>query len=150
MFRGKSIQSNILEHSCILKVLERTILRELEDVELVEKPLNRNQHAFRKGSSCDSALSDMVNDIEKSIHRGEYALGVFLDITGAFSNLSLDSAETGMTKALFRPEIRKWYAHYMKNMRIFADVKGCKSARKSRRGTPQGGGAQPSDLECSI
>ena len=57
------------------------MLQELEETDMKEKPLNANQHAFRKGSSCDSALSDMVNDIEKSIHRGEYALGVFLDVT---------------------------------------------------------------------
>ena len=58
--------------SCIFKVLERIVLQELETTDMAANPLNQNQHAFRKGSSCDSALSDMVNDIEKSIHRDEY------------------------------------------------------------------------------
>ena len=75
--------------SILFKVLERITLNEIENTMLNVNPLNRNQHAFRKGSSCDSALSDMVDDIEKSILRGEYALGVYLDISGAFNNVCL-------------------------------------------------------------
>ena len=78
----------------------------MEETDLKVNPLHMNQHAFRKGSSCDSALSDMVNDIEKSIHRGEYALGVFLDVTGAFINLSIEAAQQGMNRAQIRPEVR--------------------------------------------
>ena len=113
--------------------MERVILQEVEATTLAEKPLNVNQHAFRKGSSCDSALSDMVNDIEKSIHRDEYALGVFLDITGAFDNLSLEAAEQGMEQAGFDPTIRAWYSHYLHNRQATADVKGCTAVRQLTR-----------------
>ena len=99
-------------------------MNELEETDIKENPLNYNQHAFRKGSSCDSALSDMVNDIEKSIHRNEYALEVFLDVTGAFSNLSLEAAVNSMTKAQIKPEVRKWYTYHLKHRQVTADVKG--------------------------
>ena len=35
--------------SCIFKVMEKVILQEVESTSLAEKPLNTNQHAFRKG-----------------------------------------------------------------------------------------------------
>jgi hypothetical protein len=34
----------------------------------------------------------MVNEIEKSILRGQYASGIFLDISGAFDNLDPGAA----------------------------------------------------------
>ena len=60
-----------------------------------------------KGSSCESALSDMVDNIEKSIYRGEYAVGVFLDIAGAFDNLSYEAAHRGMNHANIPPKYQK-------------------------------------------
>ena len=53
---------------------------------LKEYPLHHNQHAFRKGRSTESALSDVVDAIEKQVMRGGFALGIFLDIEGAFDN----------------------------------------------------------------
>ena len=70
----------------IFKALERVVLWELEQSVLREHPLHRNQHAFRKGRSTESALSDVVDVIEHQIMRGGFALGIFLDIEGAFDN----------------------------------------------------------------
>ena len=92
----------------------------------------------------------MVNDIEKSIHRGEYALGVFLDVTGAFSNLSLEAAQQGMAKAMIKPEVQKWYTHYLKHRTVKADVKGVHIAKRIKKGTPQGGGSVPTRVEPSV
>ena len=69
--------------------------------------LNINQHAFRKGSSCDSALSDMVDGIESSILCNQYALGIFLDIKGAFDNLNVESSIRGMERKGLPPHIIK-------------------------------------------
>ena len=112
--------------SILFKVLERIALNEIENTHLTIKPLNKNQHAYRKGSSCDSALSDMVDDIEKSILRGEYALGVYLDISGAFNNVKTTSAIEGMKKADINPSIINWYANYLYNQIAISDIKGCK------------------------
>ena len=76
----------------LFKVLERMILNELE-VKGYVVSLSKSQYAFRKRYICDSALSDMVNNIDKSMYWNEYAVGFFFGITGAFDNLSLPSAD---------------------------------------------------------
>ena len=75
--------------------------------------------------------------------RGEYALGFFLDIAGAFNNLQLTSAVAGMRKANFPPNIRRWFEYYLYNQEATAELKNCKSTAFLHRGTPQGGVMSP-------
>ena len=129
--------------SFLFKTLERVVLWELEATTLRGNPLSRNQHAFRRGSSTESALSDMVDQIERSILRGEHAMGVFLDIQGAFDNLPTDVAVRGMRDHNLPPVIINWYAHYLDNRFAEAEVKGESAGRALTRGTPQGGVLSP-------
>ena len=48
--------------------------------------MSKDQHVFRAGCSTKSAVWDFVDDIESSITRDQIALGIFLDIKGAFNN----------------------------------------------------------------
>ncbi|MCF6239054.1 MAG: hypothetical protein L3J79_09665 [Candidatus Marinimicrobia bacterium] len=106
-------------------------------------PINSNQHAFRKGSSCDSAISDMVNGIESAIHRDQFALGVFLDISGAFDNLDPQAGIAGMRRKGLPNFIVDWYAHYLLNRSIEVELKGVEGSRGLTLGTPQGGVLSP-------
>ena len=127
----------------IFKVLERVLLNELELNTFTAHPICERQHAFRKGSSCDSALSDMVDNIEKSILRGEYAVGLFLDIAGAFDNVRMASANNAMYKSHFPPLIRAWYLNYLLNRTASAELRGYRVDALLERGTPQGGVLSP-------
>ena len=71
----------------MFKTLERLILWHLEETVLKNFSMHKNQHAFRKGRSTESALSDLVDHLESSALCGGVAVGVFLDIEGAFDNL---------------------------------------------------------------
>ena len=128
--------------NCLFKVMERLVLNELECTH-GSTLLSDNQHAFRKGSSCESALSDMVDNIEKSVLRGEIAVGVFLDIAGAFDNVSLDSAGKGMARVNVPPLITTWYKDYLYHRVARADLRGCSVEVNLNRGTPQGGVLSP-------
>ena len=119
------------------------VLQHIDVNFLSKNPLNFNQHAFRKGSSCDSALSDMVDDIESSTLRGNHALGVFLDIEGAFDNLLPSAAIQGMRRKGLPEYLIKWYAHYLRGRSISIDVKGVIWSRRLTKGTPQGGVLSP-------
>ena len=46
------------------------------------------QFGFRKGKSCDHAVSNIVTKIEQALVQRGIAIGIFLDITGAFDNVS--------------------------------------------------------------
>ena len=129
--------------SFLMKAMERVILWEMEATALIDTPLNPNQHGFRHNSSCDSAVSGLVDLIESAILRKQYAIGVFLDIQGAFDNLDLDKAVQGMEKHSFPTPVVQWYAHYLRGRTVEADVKGVKATRRLTRGTPQGGVLSP-------
>ena len=90
------------------------MLWEAEQTCLVDFPMHDNQHAFRKNHSCDVALSKAVGHIEKSIFNGQFTLGVFLDIQGAFDNITLQSIEDGMKSHGFPDQMTQWYINYMK------------------------------------
>ena len=129
--------------SFLFKTMERVVLRHLETAHNVHDRLKVNQHAFRKGSSCNSALSDMVDGIESSILRNQFALGIFLDIKGAFDNLNVESSIQGMERKGLPPHIIKWYTHYLQYWSVRTEIKGITAIRTLTRGTPQGGYSPP-------
>jgi retron-type reverse transcriptase len=79
----------------LFKTLERLIKWHIEQH---SAPFHIDQHAFRKGHCTENALSHMVDWIEKAISEGKEALVVFLDIKGAFDNLSSNVMAHGMRK----------------------------------------------------
>ena len=56
----------------------------------------RSQHAYIKDKSVESALHDVIGFVEANMARGEYALSAFLDIEGAFSNVTTSSIENSL------------------------------------------------------
>jgi hypothetical protein len=70
---------------------ERLVDRHLRDEVLALKPLHPNQHAYQAGKSVETALHQLVVRIKKALDQQVAALGVFLDIEGAFDNTSYDS-----------------------------------------------------------
>jgi hypothetical protein len=56
------------------------------------------------------ALSEAVDKIESGMLRKQYTLGVFLDIAGAFNNLSFESAISSMRDQKF-PTTRLKYVY---------------------------------------
>ena len=72
--------------SFLLKTMERLVDRFLRDEILALKPLHPNQHAYQAGKSVETTLHQFVVQVEKALDQQEIALGIFLDIEGAFNN----------------------------------------------------------------
>jgi len=49
--------------------------------------MSSNQYAYTKGMSVETALHSLV---ERTLHTKEYALGVFVNISGAFHSFKVD------------------------------------------------------------
>jgi hypothetical protein len=71
--------------------MERLVDRFLRDEILAIRPLHPNQHAYQTGKSVETALHQLVVQVEKALDQKEIALGVFLDIEGAFNSTLYDS-----------------------------------------------------------
>jgi hypothetical protein len=90
--------------------LKRLVDRYLSDEVLTLKPLHPNQHAYQTGKSVETALHQLVVQVEKALDQQEVALGVLLDIEGAFSNTSYDS----MCRALSRHGVEHTIVRWVK------------------------------------
>jgi hypothetical protein len=96
----------------IFKTMERLVLWHLEETTFRTKPLHRNQHAFRRGHSTEIPLSKLTNFVEQCFINKEYAVCIFLDIIGAFNNVTHKAIIKAMKEANFPPEIVAWYGNY--------------------------------------
>jgi hypothetical protein len=94
--------------SFLLKTMERLIDRILRDKILAFMPLHPNQHADQAGKSVETALHQLVVRIEKGLDQQETALGVFLDIEGAFNNTSFYSICAALAKHGVSCTIIQW------------------------------------------
>ena len=128
--------------SFLFKTLERLLLWHLEETVLKDS-FHKNQHAFRKGRSTESALSDTVDVIESTVLRQGTAIGVFLDIEGAFDNLLPEGVIKSLRSRNTPPHILLWLQNYLLAREVTIDFKGVQTSRQLVRGTPQGGVLSP-------
>ena len=129
--------------SFMFKTLERLILWHLEDTVLKTFTMHKNQHAFRKGRSTESALSDLVDHLESSALDGGTAIGVFLDIEGAFDNLLPAGVIQNLKTRNTPTPLLQWFQNYLVSRYVMVDYKGVTATRKLVKGTPQGGVLSP-------
>ena len=129
--------------SFLLKALERLVLWEIESTTLKENPLSKFQHAFRKGYSCESALSYLIDNIESAILRNKYALTCQLDVIGAFDCLEPKEVISAMREKGIDCKIVAWYQQYLENRYAVNILNGRILPFKLRLGCPQGGIISP-------
>jgi hypothetical protein len=130
--------------SYLFKAMERVIYWNLLETSLKDNPLSERQHAFRTGFSTDSALSMTIGKVERGILRKKgLSLALFLDIAGAFDNLSTSYASKSMLNRGFDPRMVSWYTYYLNNRSCSVTIKGVTRHRSLRRGVPQGGILSP-------
>jgi len=127
--------------SFLFKGLERIMLWFILETKLNDS-LPR-QHAFTKGKSTDTALSEAINVIEKSAMRGKYALGIFLDIEGAFDNLNFETIRMSLERCEVNNQFTNWYYFFLQNRELTVNLNGTERHKRPMRGTPQGGILSP-------
>ena len=127
----------------LFKAVERVVLWEIQNTALKRFPISKNQHAFRKGYSCQTAISDLVDCLEANVLRNKISLAVFIDISGAFDNAKYSSIKTAMIKRGISPKIVKWYCQFIKQRTAYTELKGITSSVKVSRVCPKGGILSP-------
>jgi hypothetical protein len=106
-------------HFILLKSMERLVDRYLRDEALALVPLHPNQQGYQAGKSVETALLQLMVRVEKVLDQQETALGVCLDIGGAFNSTSYDS----MCDALVRHGVDHTIVLWIR-----ATLEGCMAA----------------------
>jgi ribonuclease HI len=127
----------------MLKTMERLVLWRLEGTTFKRFPLHKNQHAFRRGHSTEIPLSKLTNFVETAFTNKEYAVAIFLDIIGAFNNVTHQAIIKAMKDNHFPPEIINWYGNYTQTRSCTLNIGGKEYIRFLQDGTSQGGILSP-------
>jgi hypothetical protein len=123
--------------------MERLVDRFLREEILVSLPLYPNQHAYQTGKSAETALHQLVVRTEKALDQREAALGVFLDIEGAFNNTSYDPICAALAKRGVSGTIIRWIRATLEGRLATATLGGVSRSVEVARGCPQGGVLSP-------
>ena len=134
-FISEGLQTTL--SSFLLKTLERLIEPYLKSI-LNLTLLSKAQHAYCKGKSTETAFHSLVSKIETSLFTTEFGLCAFVDIEGAFNNVT----PTAITSALSRLNINTQLIELISSLlkgRIVSSTLGDSYINKFvNRGTPQG------------
>jgi hypothetical protein len=142
-YRPKDFRPTSLT-SFLLKTMERLVDRFLRDEILALQPLHPNQHAYQTGKSVETALHQLAVRDEKALDQQEMALGVFLDIEGAFNNTSYDFMCAALTKhGVDSTTIIRWTKATLEGRLAVASLGGFPRSIAVSRGCSQGGVLSP-------
>ena len=127
----------------LLKLQERVVLWHMEyDLNMTNTSSDR-QFGFKKGSSTETALHKVVRCIEKRIAKKGFVLGTFLDIEGAFDNVSFKAISQTIYKSPVDKSTAGWIVNMVSNRYISITHKNCTKRIRIKRGCPQGGILSP-------
>ena len=121
-----------------LKALEKLCCWHTDE-KIAQHPIHPRQHGFRNDRSTETALSNVVNYIEKYINNGEHVLAVFLDIQAAFDTISTAKIYEALIKHDVDTDLAKWYYNYISHRNMYTTINGITQAITTTTGFPQGG-----------
>ena len=109
----------------------------------MEDSLSKKQFGFKKGTSTETALHKVIHKIEKRIAKKGYVLGTFLDIEGAFDNVSFKAISEAIDQSPLDSSTAGWIKNMVTNQHVTITHKNATRRIKTKRGCPQGGVLSP-------
>jgi len=127
----------------LLKLHEKVILWHMDYDLNMTKLTSDRQFGFKKGSSTETALHKVVRCIEKWVARKGFVLGTFLDIEGAFDNVSFNAISQSIHNSPVDKSTAGWIVNMVSNRHITVTHKTHTKRVRIKRGCPQGGILSP-------
>jgi ribonuclease HI len=122
----------------LLKTLERLVVWKM-DTCLYDHPIHVKQYGFLSHKSTESAISNTVDYIESFMLRGQFCVGVFLDISSAFNSMLPDQIRDSLIQHGGPTDMVEWYHNYVKDRHLEVELHSHKMVVKDSVGFPQGG-----------
>ncbi|CAH2208082.1 jg18039, partial [Pararge aegeria aegeria] len=144
--------------STLAKVSEILLKNRLEWVMESRGVLSPSQFGFRKGFSTADSLSILTTDIRTAFGRGEYLVGIFLDIASAYDNVLLPLLRQKLHQLSVPPRITHFICNLLCGRSVVVKQQSSYlSPRLVWKGLPQGSVLSPllysiytHDLELSV
>lgn len=127
----------------LLKGLVRLIDRYIKDELYTAFNLHGSQHAFQQGKSTESALHELTTQIEDNFRQKEFLAATFMDIAGAFDNISFESINSHLLRCGLDKQVASWIAFMLTHRSIHMATQGEEVTVYATRGTLQGGVLSP-------
>ena len=127
--------------SFVLKGLERIMLWYLREKVITNAVVA--QHAYTRGLSTESALSEVLDHVESSFYRKEKVIAVSLDCTGAFDCVGFDAASDALITKGVPEGMTRWCTYLLRGRKVTANLQGVTQTITPGRGSPQGGILSP-------
>ena len=103
--------------------------------------LSKKQFGFKRGISTETVLHKIAHTIERVIAKKGYVLGTFLDIEGAFDNVSFKTISDAINSSPVNKSTAGWIANMVKYRNLTVTHKNI--TKRIRRGCPQKGILSP-------
>ena len=133
-----------------LKWLERLVLYHFNDASNLQARFSAFQYGFRAGVSTETALHEFVRRIELSLAKKRTALGIFLDIVGAFVNITHSGTAHALRELKVSPFLVHWIENLLRHRAVQVELNGEKIKRKVVKGNPRGGILSPFVWNCVL
>lgn len=125
--------------SCIDKIFENLLHKRFMKFINKHKIIILNQFGFLKKHSTISALIDLVDHIRNLIDKGEFALGIYLDLKKAFDTVDHNILLGKLDHYGIRGHTNKFIKSYLSDRHQYTVVNGIKSTSQPiETGVPQG------------
>ena len=116
----------------------------------VQAKLSASHYRFRAGVSTETALHKFVRRGEHCLIRKKPALGIFLDIVGAFDNVTFHGYAAALRGLGMSKILTSWIKNWLRHCTVQVELYGDKVKREVVKGNPQGGILSPFLWNCIL
>ena len=91
----------------------------------------------------ETAISKVIDTIEKGMMKRQFAVGCFLDISSAFDRLDAKKATQALRRRGIDEYLVDWYGDYLRHRYAIVELKGIKDFSKLTQDAPKGASCRP-------
>ena len=105
----------------------------------MQAKLSASQYGFRASVSAETALREFERPVEHCLVRKKPVLDIFLDIVGAFDNVTFHGFVAALRGLCMYKILTLWVENLLRHRTVQVELYGDRVRRKVGKGNPQGG-----------